>query len=149
MNVAIKTGLVVGGALLAYNAFAKGTALKTLNFYPKKVDSLKFDGATPVITFSLAVQNTSNQNLVVKSLVGNLYANDFLIGNISMFRPVRVSPNSETVLSLTIRLSLLGVVQDIIRAFSNGGLQQNLDFDARANVDGYNIPIRIKYKIGG
>lgn len=148
MNNLLKTGLLIGGALVAYNAFAKGSALKTLNFYPKKVDAIRMDGITPVITFSLAIQNTSNQTMVVNSLAGNLYANSFLIGNVSSYVPVRVKANGETILQLTVRLSLLGIVQDIIRAFNGNGFQQQLEFDARANIDRYQVPIKISYKVG-
>lgn len=106
------------------------------------------DGITPVITFSLAIQNTSNQTMVVNSLAGNLYANSFLIGNVSSYVPVRVKANGETILQLTVRLSLLGIVQDIIRAFNGNGFQQQLEFDARANIDRYQVPIKISYKVG-
>jgi len=148
LNTALKTGLLIGGALLAYNAFAKGNALQTLNFYPKKVSNIRIDGVTPVMTFGLAVQNVSNQSMVLHSLAGNLYANGILIGNVSSWVPTRINANSETVLQITVRLSLLGVVQDIIRAFNGDGWQQNIEFDARANVDRYNIPIKITYKVG-
>lgn len=147
MNGAIKAGLLVGGALLAYNAFAKGTALKTLNFYPKSVNDIQFDGPTPVIKFGLAIQNTSGQKMVLRSLAGNLYANGNLIGNISSYQILNINANSETVLRLNVRLSLLGIVEDIIQAIRGGGAQVALKFEAMANVDHYQVPIDISYKI--
>ncbi len=148
MNQQLTTALLIGGGLLAYNAMAKGTALKTMNFYPKSVDSIRFDGVTPVIRLGLAVQNTSGQQLIVRSIAGNLWANDYLIGNLSNYTPLVIRPNSESILFLTIRLSILGVVQDIINAFTNRGTTQVINLQARANVDNYQIPIDIKYKVG-
>lgn len=148
MNVAIKTGLFAAGALLAYNAFAKGNALQSLNFYPKKVYDIKMDGVTPVLKIGLAIQNTSNQFLMLHSLAGNVYCNDFLIGNVSAYTPTRIGANGETILILSIRLSLIGIVQDIIRAFNGGGWKQKINLDARANIDRYQIPVKVSYQIG-
>lgn len=148
MNTAIKTGLLAAGALLAYNAFAKGNALQTLNFYPKKVYSVSMDGVTPVLKIGLAAQNTSNQSMTLRSIAGNVYCNDILIGNVSSYAATRINANSETILTLNIRLSLLGVVQDILAAFNGGGWQQKVDIDLLANVDRYQIPVKVSYKIG-
>ena len=148
MKNLLQSGLLVAGALIAYNAFAKGTALQTLNFYPKAVNNIKFDGATPVMQFSLAIQNTSNQSMVVKSLVGNLYSNDYYIGNIASYIPTRINANSETILILSVRLSLIGIVSDIINCFNGNGFSQDLEFQANANVNKFQIPINIKYKVG-
>ena len=148
MNAALSTGLLVGGAILAYNAFTKAGALQSLNFYPKSITDIRFQGVTPVMRLGLAIQNTTNQRLIVRSLAGNLYSNTYLIGNISTFSPLAINPNSETVLQITVRLSLLGIVQDIIDAFNGNGLQQKIVFDARANIDRYQVPINIKYTVG-
>lgn len=148
MNAVLKSTLLLGGALVAYNAFAKGSALQTLNFYPKSISSIKFDGVTPVMRFGLAIQNTSNQRMVLRSFAGNLYANGLLIANVSSYNLTPVAPNAETVLMITARLSLLGIVQDIIQAFNGNGLKQEIELDARANIDRYNIPIKIKYSVG-
>lgn len=144
----LKTGLLIGGALIAYNAVAKGSALQSLNFYPGPVSSIKMEGTSPVITFSLIIQNTSNQSMILRSLAGNLYANGYLVGNVSAFSPVRINPNGQTSLLVTGKLSLIGIVQDLINAIKGNGFKQNLSFEARANVDKYSIPINIKYSVG-
>lgn len=146
----LKTGLLIGGALLAYNALTKGAALAQLNFYPGKVTGIKFDGSTPVLSFILTVQNTSNQNIVLRSIAGNLFANGYLIGNVASFIPVNIGPNSQTNLFLTVRLSLIGVVTDVINALNNTGLglHQVIELQSTANVDRYQIPVNISYKIG-
>lgn len=148
LNSILKTGLIIGGALLAYNAVAKGSALQSLNFYPGRISSLKMEGTSPVITFGLVIQNTSNQSLILRSLAGNLYSNGYLVGNISAFNPVRINPNGQTIMAVTGKLSLIGVVQDLIDAIKGRGFKQIISFEARANVDKYSIPINLKYNIG-
>lgn len=134
--------------MLAYNAFAKGKALSTLNFYPKKVQGIRVDGVTPVVTFALAVQNTSGQNMVLRSFAGNLSANGYYIGNISSYNMVTIRPNSETILLINVRLSIIGVVTDIINAFNGGGPKQEIEMNAKANIENYQIPINLKFSVG-
>jgi len=140
--------LLVGGAIVALSAFSKAQAGGSLNFYPAAIQHIRFDGITPVATFGLAVQNPTGSRFVIKSLVGNLYANSILIGNVSSFLPFTVSPNSQAVYPLTVRLSLLGVVADIVKAFNGQGWKQSVEFKATANVDNWMIPIKINYQVG-
>lgn len=134
--------------MIAYNALAKATAAGTINFYPETVQQIVFDGPTAVITFSLAAQNTSGQTFNVKSLAGNLYANNYLIGNASYFYPQVVGPNRATSIVLNARLSPIAIVNDIIRAFQMGNFKQEIRFEAYANVNNFQIPINIKYQVG-
>jgi hypothetical protein len=143
----LTTAAVAAGAIIALTAFSKAKAAGTLNFYPEGVRSLSFDGITPVISIGLVIQNPSSNSFQIKSLVGNLSANGFLIGNVSTYQPVTVRPNSQSVLVLNVRLSILGVVTDIINAFQGNGVQQIMNFKAWANVDNYSAPITITYKI--
>lgn len=147
MNVLAKTALVTG-ALIALSAMAKAQASGTLNFVPGSVHSLGFDGVTPVIQFDLIIQNPSGRSFNIKSLVGNLYANDYLIGNISSYTPTYIRAGANTVYRLSARLSVLGVVQDLIKALQGGGFTQVMRFKAWANVDNFTVPVAITYKIG-
>jgi hypothetical protein len=131
-----------------YNIFNKSAAAGTLNFYPESVRQIRFEGATPIMTVGLAVQNTSASKFVIKSIAGNLYANTYLVGNLSYFTPQAINPNSQSVILLDVRLGLLGIVQDIIRAFQFGNFQQDLIFKSFANVDNFQVPINITYKVG-
>lgn len=140
--------MLIGGGLLAYNMLVKSRALGTMNFYPDKVRNIEFDGVTPVMTIGLVAQNTSNQQLVLRSIAGNLFCNNFLIGNVSSFTPVVIRPNSQGIIFLNVRLSLLGIVNDIVKAFQTGSFAQEVEMQAYANVDNFQIPVKIKYKIG-
>lgn len=141
------TIVLAAGGILAYALYSKGRALTTLNFYPASVRDISFDGVTPVMKIGIAIQNTSGQNMVLRSFAGNVYANGYLIGNVSNFIPVAIRPNGQTLLTVNTRLSILGIVQDIIAAFRGEGIRQTFELDARANVDNYQLPIKIKYSV--
>jgi len=146
LHTLAKTALAAG-AIIALTAFSKAKAAGTLNFYPEGVRSITLDGITPIISLGLVIQNPSSSSFQVKSLVGNLSANGFIIGNVSTYQAVTVRANSQSVLVLNVRLSILGIVGDIIKAFNGEGVQQIMTFKAWANVDNYSAPITISYKI--
>lgn len=100
------------------------------------------------MTLGLAVQNTSNQSFTVYSLAGEVFANDYLIGNIGNFSAQTIKPNSQAVMSITCRLSLIGIVTDIITAINNKTFNQVIELDMVANVDNLQVPIDVKYKFG-
>lgn len=146
LNILSKAALVTG-AIIALTALNKAAASGTLNFYPANIKSIGFDGITPVATLGLAIQNPSTQSFTINSLVGNLTANGILIGNVSSFTPVTVNASSQQVYYLSVRLSLLGIVNDLIKAFNGGGVSQTIEFKAYANVNNYTIPLTITYKV--
>lgn len=136
------------GALIAFGLIRKKNALGTLNFYPATATDLRFEGMTPILSLGLAVQNTSNQQFTLNSFSGNVYSNNYLVGNVSNFNPVTVAANKQTMVILKIRLSLLGITNDIIRAFQTHNIQQQLQLQAYVNVDGIQAPLNINYTIG-
>lgn len=139
---------MAAGAVLAYNAFAKGSAAKLLNFYPKSVDALKFKGLSPELDLSILIQNTSNQVMNLNSYAGKLYSNGYYIGNLSSYNRVQIPRNGEVVLKVKARLFLIGIVQDLIRSFNGNGFAQMVEIESSVNVDNYQIPVNLKYKIG-
>jgi len=147
MRTATVFGLSAAGIIL-YSLFRKSAAAGTLNFYPASVKKIKFEGATPIMVFGLAIQNTSNQSFTLKSIAGNLYANNYLIGNIGAFNPQVIAANSQTVIDVNVRMSLIGIVTDIINGIKNNTFSQNLELESYANVDNLQVPVNITYKIG-
>lgn len=141
------------GGLLLYTMLTKKAAAGNLNFYPASVKNIHFDGVTPVITMGLAVQNTSNQKFTLRSMAGNLFAKsngqNYLIGNLSFFQQQDIFPNSSGVLWIDIRLSLISVVNDVIKDIQMGNFSTDLKLTGTVNVDNYQIPMDLSYKIGG
>lgn len=100
------------------------------------------------MTLGLVVQNTSNQGFTMHSMAGELYANKYLIGNVSQFEPYQVNANSETVIDIKVRLSLIGIVTDIINAIKNKTFTHTLQLDSTANIDNLQVPVQLEYKFG-
>jgi hypothetical protein len=126
----------------------KQNAAGTLNFYPSTVKDLYIENARPVIVLGLAAQNTSNQSFTINSFAGNLYANGYLVGNVSNFTTQTIERNKETIIELTVRMGVLGVVNNIIQAWNNGTAAQQLELDAYINVDNLQVHKVLKYSIG-
>lgn len=143
------TVAVVGVGLLAWLLYSVRSAAGALNFFPDKVKQIAIDGATPIITIGILVQNTSGTQFTLNSIAGNLYADGYLVGNVSSFVQQVIRPNSQAVVLLQIRLSAIGVVQEVIRAFQSHSTTVNLELDATANVNNNQVSVDLNYKVGG
>lgn len=127
------------------------SATGNLTFYPGRVESIDFAGSTPYITFSLLVQNTASVRVVINSLAGNLFGGSdgtTLIGNVFEGEPVSVPANGQAVATLTAQLGILGIVNEIIRAFQYQNFQQKISFQGSANVGGVQAPLNLQFTIG-
>jgi len=110
---------------------------------------MSFDGANPVISFSLQVQNTASQQVVINSLAGNIFAKDgSLIGNLSQMEPFAIPANGQAYQVLQAQLGALAIVNNIIRAFQYQNFQEKITFQGFANSGGIQIPIELSYTIG-
>jgi LEA14-like dessication related protein len=140
--------LVGAGVFLIYSLTRKSIGLSTLLFYADKVKSFRFDGLTPVMVFGLRVQNTSSQPFVLKSFAADLSSNGYLIGNASSFIQQVVPANSQVVLNIEARLMLIGIVNDIIKAFQSKDFTFDIEMQGYANVDNIQFPVTANYKVG-
>lgn len=134
--------------MVAYSLIRKGAAAGTLIFYPDKVTDFEFDGLTPVLTAGIRVQNTSNQSFTLNSFAGNVFSDNTLVGNVGIFTPQTVPPNSQQVFSIDIRLNPIGIVNDLIKAYQNQNFRKNIKVDAIANVDNLQAPVVLNFSIG-
>ena len=130
---------VVGGAAALY-------FLARYSFTQKAVfmlRSLRPGGSilSPTINLEIAVQNPTNQRIVVKSISGTVYVNDKYLANVSSFGDQVIAGNSESILKLTARPSGLGVFQSVRELLSTPIGQIQVRFSGSANVDGINVPI--------
>lgn len=146
----MKTGnilLILAGVAVAAAAFFTHRAVAMLNFALKGV-AFRWEGAAPVLRFKVSVQNVSNESFQVKSVVGTLRANGFVVGNVSTFTPVVVPPASAAEMEIDVRMSLIGVVSDIVNVIEQGsGPSQELEFTGNVNASGIVQPLELKYKI--
>lgn len=140
--------LIPAGLIIAWFVFAQRKALNLLSFLITKI-KLSFEGITPILNVNLVIQNPSNEKYTINSFVGNLQSGTEIIGNVSSFVPTVILPNSQTTYPLTIRLSLIGVVSDLIALIQQGsGISQTLILNGYLNASGIVAPVNISYKIG-
>lgn len=134
--------------LVAFVLYSKARAAGTLIFTPGRVNNIYLDGASPVIELELTVQNTASSGFVLESLAGNLLSDGYVIGNFSNFIPVHINANSQTSIPITIRLGLLGIVQDLITSFSTGNYTKRITMQGYANAGFVRAPIDVTFQIG-
>jgi len=148
---AAKGILLTGAGLLLFTLFAKGQQIGKLIFYPGKVSEIDL-WPSPHCTLELIVQNTNSGSLQLNSFAGALYAKQSgtstLIGNVSSFQPVTIAGNSQGLIRIYVKLFALGIVNDIIRAFTTGQFSQEVLLDANANIDNLQLPVSMTFKIG-
>lgn len=137
---------VIGVA--AFALARRASALGTLIFMPGRVVSISLEGTSPVMTLELVVQNTSSQSLVVNSLAGNLFANNYLVGNVSSFVSTRIPGNAQAVIPVKVRLMLIGLVNDIVQSFQNGNFTQDVRLEGFANAGFVRAPLDITFRVG-
>lgn len=141
----ITTGIV---AFIAYSLIRRQIGAGTLSFFPDRINSLRFDGLSPMLTFSMRVQNTSNQNFQINSFSAAVTSNSYVIGQASFFNSQMIPANSERLLRVDVRLMPLGIVQDLIRAFNDRNFTFNINIRGFANVSRLQIPVDLNYKVG-
>lgn len=141
---------VIGIIILAGFGLAFYNQQRSAGFleYVVKNVGLSFPGATPILNVEIGIQNPSNTSFVVSAIAGTLYANGEPLSNISSFAEVNIPAKTQAIYPLDFRLSLLGIVSDIVKIFSSGGIAQQLEFKGTVNANGAAFPINLKFQIG-
>lgn len=136
----------VGAAFLVWFLVTKKSA-ESLSYYFKGF-SLSFDGITPVLKITIAIQNITNRNFNITGFTGNLFAGDVFIGNVSNIDPVVVEKGKETLYVLNVRLSLVSLVSDIIsKIVQKEGLDYSLYLVGTLNAEGVLIPVNFNFTV--
>lgn len=143
---AAKTILFATGGIIALNFVLKGKALGKINFAPGEIHSFDFSSLT--LTVGIIAQNTSGQNFVVKSIAGTVTSNGYYIGRVGFFGSVQIAPNSQSQIFIQIHLAAIGILQDIVNAYTTGSTTQKIIFEGFANVDNFQVPVKNEFKIG-
>lgn len=148
MKAILKPLLIAGGVYYLYNLIAKGGAAASLNYRVAKVD-VSLDGLTPLVQITIGVQNPTNQNFTIRSIVGDISSNGSYLANVSSFTAAYVAPNAESLIVINARVSLVGALTDLYDTLQgNGSIQQKIKFGGSVNVDGVVVPLNMNYTIG-
>lgn len=134
--------------IVGYTVWHKGRSLGNVVFLPGQVVGLSMSGASPVIQVALIAQNTSNDNLLIQSLAGNVLANSTLIGNIASFSTQSLPKNSQTQVLVNLTLYDLGIVNTLISVLQNKNAVQNITVNGYANIGFAQVPINLTFKLG-
>jgi LEA14-like dessication related protein len=138
---------LVGVGLYALSTFQKANAVQSMNLLITSVNPT-FSGITPILDINILVQNPSDKSFVIHSMVGSVYVNDDYVANVSTFNQVTINPHAETVITLKARLSLAGLLDEIIDIINGtSGLQAVIRFTGKVNIDDLTIPVDIDHKI--
>lgn len=151
-NAGIKssTGILLTlGLVGGYFLYRKYNAAGNLTFVPGTITEVGTVDGEPYADFTIIAQNTSNTDLQLNSLAANVYANGSLIGNVQNFSGVVVPGNSSTPIPMTMTMFALGIVNDIFRAFQNQTTAQVVEIDGTANVNSFQVPVKLNYSFGG
>lgn len=144
----MKEALLIGGLLVGIYFYKQKQAAGNLIFFPGNITGMAFEGSTPVADLTLQIQNTSNVDIDINSLAGNVFANGIRVGNISNFSPVRVGKNSQALLPIKVQFDLLGSVNEIILSFQTGHFNQELTVEGFVNAGSVQVPIHLTFKVG-
>lgn len=141
--------ILFGGlAIAAVVLFAKTRALANLVFSPGSISNMGFSNSVPVADVTIIAQNTSTASLTINSFAGNVYSNNTLVGNIFNFTPVTIPGNAATPINISIQFQALGIVTDLVKAFSTNNFQQIITVQGYANVSGLQLPVNLNFSVG-
>lgn len=147
-DLKVKSLLLPAALFIGWLVYSQKKALDQLQFLVQGV-GIKFDNFTPILKVDLMCQNVSNETFKINSIVGSLYSNNNYIGNVSNFTQISVLPSSQIIVPIEIRLSLTGIVSDLINLITTkSGITQNLVLNGYINASGIVAPLNINYKLG-
>lgn len=139
--------MLIGGAIALY-LYTQKSAAGHLLFFPGTVTAMDMESGGPVAYATIVIQNTSNATLTINSLAANVTSNNQLVGNVSQFNAVEIPGNSQVEMPVKITFQLLGIVNDIIRAFQTNNFKQDLQIVGYVNAGGVQADLKITYKVG-
>lgn len=135
---------LVGGGILLFNRLGTASAASRLNYVFDGI-SWEFKTALTVqINIDLGVQNPTSNSFVIKSFSGNLYLNDYYIGNVSNFTATTIAANAQTEYRVAVQLSTLSLPSAIVDLFKNF-THLNGKLQGTVNVDNLSVPVNLEY----
>lgn len=132
---------------IGYKLFNKAKAGGDLVFFPRGIRAIRFEGANPILELNLGIANTSNQEFTINAIAGNLYTNGTYVGYVSNFNHTAIHAQTEVSLVVSCRMSLLGIVSQLLDGLQNGTWEQDVQLELNANVDNISVPVKINYKL--
>ena len=132
---------IIGGVLLAVYLLGRRRLAANVKVLLRGVS---FAGGIkrPTISLRFGIQNPTDREARLVSLVGQVEANGRTVADVSAFETVNILPNQETRYTIQATPAAVGIIQTLtqfIRAKERKPVR--VAFTGTANVDGMNIPI--------
>lgn len=144
MNPLLAVGLV-GAAIVLFNRLGTAGTASRLKYVVQKI-SVEFKSAlTLQVNIDIGIQNPTSNHFVINSFAGDLFVNDYYIGNVSNFTATQIEGNAQTPYRVAVLLSTFTIPGPILSALQNfTGITAKLD--GTINVDNLSVPITLEYK---
>jgi len=134
--------LILGGTVVALFLLGRGRLASHINVVFR---GLNFTGGLrrPRFTLRFGVQNPTSQAATVRSIVGQVLTNGRAVADVSGFQPIRIGPNSESIVTVNADPAGVGIAQTIIELLRKKDRERmSFEFSGTVNVDGLNIPVQ-------
>jgi hypothetical protein len=133
---------IIGGVILAVYLLGRRRLAANVKVLLRGVS---FAGGLkkPTLSLRFGIQNPTDREAHLLSLVGKVDANGRTVADVSAFETVRILPNQETRYQVSVTPAAVGIIQTLaqfIRAKERQPVR--VAFTGTANVDGLNIPIQ-------
>ena len=144
MNPLLTITLIGAGVILLSRLGTAGAADR-LKFVFQKISAEFKDALSIQINVDIAIQNPTSTSFIIKSFAGDLFVNDYYIGNVSNFTATQITGNTQTTYRVAIQVSTLSLPAPVISILQNfTGLTAKLD--GTINVDDLGVPLTLEYK---
>lgn len=136
--------LLVAAGKLGRNLFSASR----LSFRIKKVN-VELRGLSPYLIVDIGVSNPTDTPFSFSALTGKAFAGGSYIADVSYFGNNVISPMSETVVALPIRLqNLTGAVNNLISMVTlKSGVNTDIRLQGTVNIDSVPVPFDLQYKL--
>jgi len=137
--------LLVGGAVLLYFFYTKGSTLANLVF---QVQSTNFDIGNPLspkVLVDVLVSNPTSGSLTLSSLAGYFYINGAQSGTVSFFQLATIFADAQTLITLTLSINDFALAADIVK-YATGQMEGlTIEIKATANINNIPAPVDITF----
>jgi LEA14-like dessication related protein len=137
--------LIVGAGVIILNRLSTAGTAASLHYIFDGVTAKFKDAFNIQVNVNIGIQNPTSNHFTIQSLAGDLYINDYYIGNVSNFTATLIAPNAQTPYTAAIMLSTFSLPQAVVDI-----LQNLTNFTARLeaniNVDNLSVPIKLERK---
>lgn len=142
------TAILIGGGLLAlsYSATLKRVRPQlTLRTIRVRLGKISLQGNR--FRIAIIISNPTSDNIVVRSVVGEVYLNGKKIGTVESFERTDIAPNAKTTIYLELRLLALQVYDTILDFVNNDKINIDLGMTGTINVNDRPWPVHLSYDV--